>query len=74
MARNPNNRRTHADCGSSSEPAATAAEEPARIRPEYAIIDLYATPYEEMQQAPGHVSSRSKQLPLTPTNITTYRP
>lgn len=28
MARNTNNRRTHADCGSSSEPAATAAEEP----------------------------------------------
>ena len=27
-----------------------------------------------MQQAPGHVSSRSKQLPLIPTNITAYRP
>lgn len=45
-----------------------------RTRPERAIVSLHATPYEEMQQAPGHVSSRSKQLPLIPTNITAYRP
>ncbi len=45
-----------------------------RICPERTIVSLHATPYEEMQQAPGHVSSRSKQLPLIPTNITAYRP
>lgn len=45
-----------------------------RTRPERAIVSLHATPYEEMQQAPGHVSSRSKLQVLTPTNITAYRP